>query len=73
MNTRELLDKRVLDVNAKNTGKVADMDFSTEEGVINSIVVKAGSTEKYYTSLDRIGKIADQIMLRTSKDELGRK
>lgn len=73
MNTRELLGKRVLDVNAKKIGKVADMDFSMEEGVINSIVVKAGLTKKYHTSLDRIGKIGDEIMLRISKDELGRK
>lgn len=73
MNTRELLGKRVLDVNAKKIGKVADMDFSMEEGVINSIVVKAGLTKKYHISLNRIGKIGDEIMLRISKDELGRK
>ena len=70
MNTKELLGKRVLDVNANKIGKVADMDFNMQEGVINSIVVKAGLTKKFHISLDKIGKIGDEIMLRISKDEL---
>jgi len=72
MNTKELLGKRVLDVNANKIGKVADMDFNMQEGVINSIVVKAGLTKKFHISLDKIGKIGDEIMLRISKDELGK-
>jgi sporulation protein YlmC with PRC-barrel domain len=73
MNTKELLGKRVLDVNANKIGKVADMDFNMQEGVINSIVVKAGLTSKFHVSLDKIGKIGDEIMLRISKDELGKR
>jgi sporulation protein YlmC with PRC-barrel domain len=73
MNTKELLGKRVLDVNANKIGKVADMDFNMQEGVINSIVVKAGLTKKFHISLDKIGKIGDEIMLRISKDELGKR
>lgn len=72
MNTKELLGKRVLDVNANKIAKVADMDFNMQEGVINSIVVKAGLTKKSHISLDKIGKIGDEIMLRISKDELGK-
>ena len=72
MNTKELLGKRVLDVNANKIGKVADMDFNIQEGLINSIVVKAGLTRKFHVSLDKIGKIGDEIMLRISKDELGK-
>jgi len=71
MNTKELFSKRVLDVNANKIGKVPDMDFNMQEGVINSIVVKAGLTKKFHISLDKIGKIGDDIMLRISKDKLG--
>jgi len=73
MNTKELLGKRVLDVNANKIGKVADMDFNIQEGVINSIVVKAGLTRKFHVSLDKIGKIGDEIMLRISRDELAKR
>jgi sporulation protein YlmC with PRC-barrel domain len=73
MNTKELFSKRVLDVNANEIGKVTDMDFNIQKGLINSIVVKAGLTKKYHISLDKIGKIGDDIMLKISKDELGKK
>lgn len=73
MNTKELFSKRVLDVNANEIGKVTDMDFNIQKGLINSIVVKAGLTKKYHISLDKIGKIGDDIMLKISKDELGSK
>lgn len=73
MNTKELLGKRVLDENADEIGKVADMDFNIQKGLINSIVVKAGLTKKYHISLDKIGRIGDDIMLKISKDELGSK
>ena len=73
MNTKELFSKRVLDVNANKIGKVTDMDFNIQKGLINSIVVKAGLTKKYHISLDKIGQIGDDIMLKISKDELGRK
>jgi sporulation protein YlmC with PRC-barrel domain len=73
MNTKELFSKRVLDANANEIGKVADMDFNIEKGLINSIVVKAGLTKKYHISLDKIDRIGDDIVLKTSRDELGRK
>jgi sporulation protein YlmC with PRC-barrel domain len=73
MNTKELFSKRVLDANANEIGKVADMDFNIEKGAINGIVVKAGLTKKYHIGLDKIGRIGDDIVLKISKDELGRK
>ena len=73
MNTKELFSKRVLDVNANKIGKVTDMDFNIQKGLINSIVVKAGLTKKYHISLDKTGKIGDEIMLKISKGELGSK
>jgi len=60
-------------VNANKIAKVANMDFNIQKGLINSIVVKAGLTKKCHISLDKIGKIGGEIVLKISKDELGSK
>jgi sporulation protein YlmC with PRC-barrel domain len=73
MNTKELFSKEVLDVSANRIGKVVDMDFDMQQGVINYIIVKAGLTKKYYISLDKIDKIGDKIILKIGEDELGKK
>lgn len=73
MNTKELFGKEVLDVNANRVGKVADIDFNMQQGVINHIVVKAGLTKKYDVSLDKIDKIGDKIVLSIGGYELGKK
>jgi sporulation protein YlmC with PRC-barrel domain len=73
MNTKELFDKEVLDVNANKVGKVVDMDFDMQQGVINHIVVKAGLTKKYAITLDKIDRIGDKIILKIGQDELSRK
>jgi len=73
MNTKELMGKEILDVNAKKIGKVNDMDFDMERGVINYIVVKAGFTKKYDITLDKIDKIGDRIILNIGEAELGKK
>ena len=70
MDTRELFGKEVLDVNAKNIGKVTDMDFDIHQGVINSIVVKAGIIKKHHVSLDKIATIGDKIILKIGEDGL---
>jgi sporulation protein YlmC with PRC-barrel domain len=70
MNTNDLFGKEVLDVNAKRIGKVADMDFDIQQGVIADIVVKAGLTKKYAITLDKIDKIGDKIILKIGKDEV---
>ena len=64
MNTKELFGKEVLDMNAYKIGKVSDMDFDLQQGVINNIVVKAGLTKKYNISLDKIARIGDKIILK---------
>ena len=73
MNTKELFGKEVLDANANRIGKVSDMDFDMQQGVINDIVVKAGLTKKYVVSLDMIEKIGDKVVLKIGEDELQKK
>ncbi len=73
MNTKELLGKEILDVNAKKIGKVSDVDFDIQQGVINHIVIKAGLTKKYNITLDNIDKIGDKIILKIAEDELRKK
>jgi len=70
MNTKELFGKEVLDVNANRIGKVADIDFDMQQGVIHHIVIKAGLTKKYNVTLDKIEKIGDKIILKIGQDEL---
>jgi sporulation protein YlmC with PRC-barrel domain len=70
MNTHELFGKEVLDVSANKIGKVVDLDFDTQKGMINHIIVKAGLTKRYAVSLDKIDKIGDIIVLKIGKDEL---
>jgi len=70
MNTKELLGKEILDVNAKRIGKVSDIDFDMQQGVITHIVVKAGLTKKYGITLDKIDKIGDKIILKIGEDQL---
>jgi len=73
MNTKELFNKEVLDVNANKVGKVVDMDFDMQQGVINHIVVKAGLTKKYDITLDKIDRIGDKVILKIGQGELGKK
>jgi sporulation protein YlmC with PRC-barrel domain len=73
MNTKELLGKEILDVNAKRIGKISDIDFDIQQGTINYIVAKAGLTKKYDIGLDKIDKIGDKIILKIGEDELRKK
>ena len=73
MKTKELFRKEVLDVNANRIGRISDVDFDMNEGVINHIVVKAGITKKYDVSLDKIDRIGDKIILKITEDELGKR
>mgnify|MGYP001045790874 CR=1 FL=1 len=70
MNTKELFSKEVLDVDANKVGKVVDMDFDLQQGIINHIVVRAGLIKKYHISLDKIDKIGDKIILNIAEDEI---
>ncbi|MFC1929529.1 PRC-barrel domain-containing protein [Chloroflexota bacterium] len=70
MNTSELFGKEVLDSSANKIGKVVDLDFDMQTGMINHIVIKAGLTKRYTVSLDKIDKIGDRIVLKIGQDEL---
>jgi sporulation protein YlmC with PRC-barrel domain len=72
MNTHELFGKEVLDASANKIGKVVDLDFDTQKGMIDHIIVKAGLTKRYAVSLDKIDRIGDIIVLKIGKDELHR-
>jgi len=73
VNTKELFGKEVLDTNADRVGKVGDMNFDLKQGIIKSIVVKAGLTKKHEIPLDRIDKMGDKVILNVAVSELGRK
>lgn len=73
MNTGELFGKEVLDVSANKIGKIVDLDFDVQKGMIDHIIVKAGLTKRYAISLDKIDKIGDRIVLNIREDELQKK
>lgn len=73
MNVKELLGREVLDATAKMIGKVCDIEFDINQGVISNVVVKAGMIRKYDVKFDNIAKIGDKIVLRVSEEELKRK
>jgi sporulation protein YlmC with PRC-barrel domain len=73
MNTKELLGKEVLDTYANRIGKVVDLDFDIEKGIIEHIVVKKGLTKKYAISLDKIDEIGDSIVLKIGENKLQKK
>jgi len=73
MNARELFGKEVLDANARLIGKVIDMDFDTDRGVITHIIVKAGTIQQYDVSFDSIAKIGDRLILKIAEGELKRR
>lgn len=73
MNTSELFGKEVLDANANKIGKVIDLNFDIQNGMIDSIIIKAGLTKRRAISLDKIDKIGDKILLKIVEDELQKK
>ena len=73
MNTKELFGKEVLDANADRVGKVSDMNFDLEQGIIKAIVVKAGLIKKREIPLDKIDKMGDKVILNVAISELGKK
>jgi len=73
MYTKELFGKEVLDMSANKVGKVADLDFDWQQGVVNRVVIKAGLTRKYTITLDQIDRIGDKVILKILEDELAKK
>ena len=62
MKTKELFGKEVLDADANRIGKVVDLDFDIQQGIIEHLVVKTGLTKKYDISLDKADKSGDSII-----------
>jgi sporulation protein YlmC with PRC-barrel domain len=73
MKTKELYGREVLDSDAKNIGKVIDVDFDMHQGVINHIIVKAGALKQYEVSFEEITVIGDRMILRVAENQLKRK
>ena len=73
MKTKELFGKEVFDANANRIGKVVDLDFDIQQGIIEHLVVKTGLTKKYDISLDEIDKIGDSIVLKIGEEKLQKK
>jgi sporulation protein YlmC with PRC-barrel domain len=73
MNAKELFDREVLDADAKTIGKVIDIGFDIQQGVITHIVVRGGLVKEYDVGFDAIARIGDRIILKIAEDELKRK
>ena len=54
-------------------GKVCDIEYDIDQGVISNVVVKAGMIRSYDVKFDNIAKIGDKIILRVRADELKRR
>jgi len=73
VNTNELFGKEVLDSSANKIGKVVDLDFDMQTGMIGHVIVKTGLTKKYAISLENIEKIGDRMVLKIGEGELQKK
>lgn len=73
MNTKQLFNKEVLDFNAKLIGKVIDIEFDKQKGVIEHLIVKAGVVKQYEISFETISAIGEKIILKVDEDQLKRK
>ena len=73
MNTKQLFNREVLDINAKLIGKVIDIEFDKQQGVIDHLVVKAGLVKYYEISFKNITAIGEKILLNVDEDQLKRK
>ena len=73
MNTKDLINKEVLDVNAKKVGSVVDIDFNLHEGVVNHIIVQTGVFKKLTIDVKQLDKIGDKLVLKVTTYDLEQK
>lgn len=70
MRIKKLLGMQVLDVDANDIGKVADVEFSSETGEIEKIVVSLKknivSHDELMIHYDNIKSIGDYILLKVN-------
>ncbi|MEN4017790.1 MAG: PRC-barrel domain-containing protein [Methanobacterium sp.] len=67
MKVSEFIGKKVLDKNAKEIGKVSDIDIAPKEGLINSITVSTGDiwprNKNFEIKSEDINQIGDYLLL----------
>jgi len=73
MITKDFLGKEVIDDDANSIGKVNEIDFDAYKGILNYFIVKAGWSEKYHITFDKINKIGDRVVLTIKKEQLEKK
>ena len=69
MNTSELIGKEVLDKSGNHVGKVVDIDINLSQWTVNHLIVRTGMIKKVPIGIDKIDKIGDKIILKTTKGE----
>ena len=73
MRIKELLGMQVLDIDAKDIGKVEDVDFDEKSGEINKIAVSLKknilSHDEVLVHFDSIKSIGDYVLLRINIDK----
>ena len=69
MNIKELQGKEVLDMNAKNMGKVSDIEFDLMQGVIKHVELKGGKQKCFFLP-EEVDKIGDRIILKVSEEQI---
>lgn len=72
MQTSELLRKQALDKNGNNIGKVVDIDIDLLQWTVICITLKIGLIKKLSVDVNMIDKVGDKIILKITKDELGK-
>lgn len=74
---KELIGKEVLGTDVTIMGKVVDVDFNEDEGIIDSVIVTKGGIQKTLNikkselviPYDMIGKIGDKVILKDVFDD----
>jgi len=75
MRIKDLLGMQVLDIDAKNIGKVDDLDFDEKSGQINKVAVSLKknilTSDEVLVHFDNIKSIGDYVLLKIkiNKDE----
>ena len=72
MRIKNLLGMQVLDIDAKNIGKVDDVDFDEQSGQIKKLAVSLKknilSNDEVLVRFDDIKSIGDYVLLKTNLD-----
>jgi len=72
MKAKELFGKEVIDAEAKVVGKIVDMDVDIRQASIQGILLRSGLTGKLLILPEDIDKVGDKIVLKITKDKIGK-